>query len=80
MNIVYICEMNEYEPENLNEIEYLIMLCSTYVNGTPPKNAIYMYNWLKDAIYDMRISKQYLPNIKFTIFGCGNSLYEENLI
>ncbi|QRG40102.1 hypothetical protein FDK38_004564 [Candidozyma auris] len=69
---VLIADMADYDYDNFHELnpDYLFFfLVATYGEGEPTDNAVEFFNWLEgDA--------EQLSNIKFTVFGLGNSTYE----
>jgi len=60
------------------EDSLLIVIISTYTEGTPPESATWFYNWLKDMAGDFRVSHNMLNGLGFTVFGLGDSLYTEH--
>ena len=56
----------------------LIVLISTYTEGTPPESAQWFYSWLSDTAGDFRVSHNYLSNLQHAVFGLGNSLYQQH--
>ena len=53
----------------------LIVLISTYTEGSPPESARWFYSWLSDTAGDFRVSHNYLSRLQHAVFGLGNSLY-----
>ena len=53
----------------------LIVLISTYTEGSPPESARWFYSWLSDTAGDFRVSHNYLSRLQHCVFGLGNSLY-----
>jgi len=56
----------------------LIVIISTYTEGTPPESAKWFFNWLSDMAGDFRVSHNMLVNLRYTVFGLGDSLYTEH--
>ena len=56
----------------------LLVFISTYEDATPPPAAQWFYRHVQETATDFRVSKNELSNLKFAVFGCGNSLYQEN--
>ncbi|CAF1000503.1 unnamed protein product [Didymodactylos carnosus] len=56
----------------------MVIFISTYEDVTPPLSAKWFYSYVKEAAYDFRVSKDQLNKLKYSIFGCGNSLYDTN--
>lgn len=55
-----------------------IFIVSTYAEGSPPDDALWFYKWLEDSALDFRVPKTLLADVRFSVFGLGNSLYSEN--
>lgn len=51
---------------------------STYSDGNPPEKSAWFFQWLEEASTDFRTDKSLLSNMKFAVFGCGNSEFGEN--
>ena len=56
----------------------LIVLISTYTEGSPPDSARWFYSWLSDTAGDFRVSHNYLSHLQHAVFGLGNSLYAQH--
>jgi len=56
----------------------LVVVISTYTEGTPPESASWFYNWLSDMAGDFRVSHNMLVGLGYTVFGLGDSLYTEH--
>ena len=54
-----------------------VFVVSTYVDGQPPEGAEWFYKWLEEASCDFRVQKSLLQSVNYTVFGLGNSLYED---
>lgn len=52
-----------------------IFIVSTYVDGSPPDEATWFYDWLKDTYADFRVQKYYLQGLSYAIYGLGDSAY-----
>lgn len=74
---VIVRAMDKIDPEDLNAETAILMICSTYSGGGPPKHAKFFYDWLIAAPEDFRVPKTFLKGCSVFIFGVGNSLYEE---
>jgi tRNA wybutosine-synthesizing protein 1 len=55
-----------------------IFIVSTYAEGSPPEDAEWFYKWLEDSALDFRVPQTFLADVRFSVFGLGNSLYFEN--
>lgn len=78
-----LCDVTNYEPDDqlANDAasnSILIVIISTYTDGTPPDDAKWFYQWLEEASHDFRVGKSLLQGLNYAVFGCGNSLYESN--
>lgn len=41
-------------------------------------SAAFFYTWLNESCIDFRVTSGFLSNIRYAVFGLGNSIYEEN--
>ncbi|XP_054710868.1 S-adenosyl-L-methionine-dependent tRNA 4-demethylwyosine synthase TYW1-like [Uloborus diversus] len=76
-------DMKNLEPEEhlLKQIpknKLCIFIISTYIDGQPPENCTWFCKWIEDASCDFRVSSTLFRGLKFAVFGCGSSLYEDN--
>ena len=55
-----------------------VFIISTYIDGTPPDKAKWFCKYLKEASDDFRVQKSLLNGLQYTVFGLGNSVYEDN--
>ena len=55
-----------------------IIIIPTYSEGSPTEDAQWFYKWLEDSANDFRVSKKLLQDVRYAVFGLGNSLYEEH--
>lgn len=44
--------------------------------GGPADDAIWFSNWLQEYRHDFRVGKENLHNLKYAVFGLGNSEYD----
>lgn len=56
----------------------MIIFTPTYEDGTPAPAAKWFLLYLQEAATDFRVSKNELEKLTYAVFGCGNSLYNEN--
>lgn len=75
---IEVCDMNTYNEEQLSKEDVVIFICSTWEGGVPPKSAARFYDWLQEQAFDFRVSKDYLENVKFAVFGLGGAIYGKN--
>ena len=65
-------DMVDYDPEELANEKFVVILAATYGEGEPTDNARDFYEWLKDESHDSSL----LANVKFAVFGLGNKQYK----
>uniref|UniRef100_H2YWM5 S-adenosyl-L-methionine-dependent tRNA 4-demethylwyosine synthase TYW1 n=1 Tax=Ciona savignyi TaxID=51511 RepID=H2YWM5_CIOSA len=73
-------DLKNFDPED-NFLYWnvrILFLISTYTDGTPPPSCEWFCRWLQDASNDFRVNKSLLSNMRFAIFGLGNSLYSDH--
>ncbi|CAF3759087.1 unnamed protein product [Rotaria sp. Silwood1] len=81
---VILQDLNDItDPEEFLQIQVknqriLLIFISTYEDGIPPPSAKWFLRYLQEAATDFRVSKNELEKLTYTIFGCGNSLYNDN--
>jgi len=75
---VSINSFGGFDPEDLNNETLLLCVLSTVEGGNPPANAEFFCNWINEAVNDWRVHDSYLDKLRFAVFGCCNSLYEQN--
>jgi tRNA wybutosine-synthesizing protein 1 len=73
-----IVNMADYEVEKLPEEKLAFFIISTYTDGTAPEPAQWFCRWLEESAHDFRCGADFLKNLTFSVFGCGNSLYGPN--
>lgn len=71
-------EPEEYLTLQATEEKLCIFIVSTYIDGMPPDNCKWFCKWLKEASCDFRLSCTALKGLKYSVFGLGNSSYENN--
>ena len=54
-----------------------MFITPTYAEGAPPEDAYWFCKWLEDFANDFRVSKTHLNNVRYAVFGLGNSLYSD---
>jgi len=60
------------------DYDLMVVIISTYTDGTPPESCSWFYTWLQDLAGDFRVSHNMMKPLKYCVFGLGNSLYEDN--
>ena len=76
-------DIGDYDPEehlvgDAGDEHHLILIVSTYTEGTPPESAEWFYAWLEEAAKDFRVQHSLLKGLKYAVFGLGNSLYADH--
>ncbi|KAJ0604310.1 putative tRNA 4-demethylwyosine synthase (AdoMet-dependent) [Helianthus annuus] len=64
-----------YEPEDLHNETLVIIIASTYENGNPPSNGVFLSDWLSESVEDFRVGSLLLSKCKFAVFGVGSRSY-----
>jgi tRNA wybutosine-synthesizing protein 1 len=72
---VTIHDLATYEPDNLSEASIVLFVISTYTDGSPPDSCLPFYTWLEDFTNDFRVTKTHYQQVKYAVFGIGNSIY-----
>ena len=75
---VSITDANDYNEDKIDAEDIVLLVCSTYSDGTPPKSGSRLMEWLNDMINDFRVDRNHLARLKFAIFGLGGAIYNEN--
>ena len=69
---VLAADLADYDYDNLQDLDpncLMFFMVATYGEGEPTDNAVEFFNWLETEAEQME-------NLKFTVFGLGNSTYE----
>ncbi len=80
---VEVNNVQDVEPEDKLPVEAqnpnsaLVVIISTYTEGSPPETAEWFCKWLEEAAKDFRIQHSLLQGLKFGVFGLGHSLYSD---
>ncbi|KAL5987047.1 hypothetical protein ACLOJK_041042 [Asimina triloba] len=64
-----------YEPEDLPSESFILAVASTWEDGKPPPNALFLSRWLSDSASDFRVGSLLLSSCKFAVFGVGSRSY-----
>jgi NADPH-ferrihemoprotein reductase len=67
-------DLEDFEPEQVKNARLGVFLIATYGEGDPTDNSAKFYKWLKNE--EKTVSSDYLSSLHFTVFGLGNSQYE----
>lgn len=73
-----IASLDSYSVYDLENEKYVIVIIPTWTGGTHVTSAKVFAEALSDAAVDFRVGKHFLNNVKFSIFGLGNSEYDED--
>eukprot|EP00898_Chlorokybus_atmophyticus_P004407 jgi/Chlat1/4968/Chrsp32S04948 len=65
-----------FEPEDLPKEKLLVVVASTYSDGSPPENASFFYRWLEESATDFRVGSGLLQGTTFACFGLGSRAYQ----
>jgi len=73
--------LDKYDFDSLVGTDrWIVIIVSTYTDGTPPDNAKVFYESLVDAVNDFRNPRSLLEGTTFAVFGTGNKSYDKNFI
>jgi NADPH-ferrihemoprotein reductase len=67
-------DLEDFEPEQVQNARLGVFLVATYGEGDPTDNSAKFYKWLKNE--DHNLPSDFLSKLQFTVFGLGNSQYE----
>jgi len=70
--------MDQFDPEDLAQETIFLCVVSTVEGGKAPANAKFFCNWVAEAVNDWRVHDSFLSKVRFAVFGCCNTLYEDN--
>jgi tRNA wybutosine-synthesizing protein 1 len=73
-----VLNIKDYDQDNLEHENIVIVIMSTWTNGVPPENARVFCSWLSDMQQDFRVSKLWLNKVQHAVFGLGNAEYDEH--
>ena len=72
-------DLKAYDFENeLSKEKFVVVITSTHSEGTPPESAKYFFDWLRETADDFRVQHSLLADVRFAVFGLGNSLYSDH--
>ena len=72
-----VVDVAGYDVDQLNTLTTAVFILATYEGGTPPPGTEDFFVQLFDAVEDFRVSKASLQQLRYSVFGCGNSEYPE---
>ncbi|KAI3684842.1 hypothetical protein L6452_34069 [Arctium lappa] len=73
-----LVDPNVYEPEDLHQETLVLIIASTWEDGKPPSNGVFLSNWLSESAEDFRVGSLLLNKCKFAVFGVGSKAYGDN--
>eukprot|EP00240_Pyramimonas_obovata_P002898 CAMPEP_0118947912 /NCGR_PEP_ID=MMETSP1169-20130426/46871_1 /TAXON_ID=36882 /ORGANISM="Pyramimonas obovata, Strain CCMP722" /LENGTH=659 /DNA_ID=CAMNT_0006894221 /DNA_START=62 /DNA_END=2041 /DNA_ORIENTATION=- len=75
---VSLVDLSKYDPEDLATEKDVAFIVPTYENGRPPAPAVWFFQWLGEAAVDERVGKAWAENMRYAVFGLGNSQFEDH--
>ncbi|KAK4429251.1 S-adenosyl-L-methionine-dependent tRNA 4-demethylwyosine synthase [Sesamum alatum] len=72
-----LVDPKDYEPEDLCKESLVLVVASTWENGGPPENGVFLVNWLTESADDFRVGALVLKECKYAVFGVGSRSYGE---
>ncbi len=75
---VRVKNIASYDPEDLEKESgcYVIVIMSTYADGSDPPSATPFCKWIREAQDDFRVGKGFLQDLRgFAVLGLGDSAY-----
>mmetsp|Transcript_10563 Transcript_10563/g.19795 ORF Transcript_10563/g.19795 Transcript_10563/m.19795 type:complete len:444 (+) Transcript_10563:647-1978(+) len=69
-------DLEEVDYDDFQTLEFAMFFMATYGEGDPCDNSIEFINFLKKSSDDEGPSDDFASNLKFTVFGLGNTQYE----
>ena len=67
-------DLEDFEPEDMQNDNIAIFAMATYGEGDPTDNAIDFNKWIKDK--HQELEDDFFSGLKYTVFGLGNRQYE----
>lgn len=71
----------DFDPDDYlstNGKVIIIFVISSYQDGTTSDDGKWLFKWMEETSSDFRVNKTYLSNVRYTIFGVGDSNYGDN--
>ncbi|GBG78400.1 hypothetical protein CBR_g26428 [Chara braunii] len=72
-----VIDANSYEPEDLAMEGIIVIVASTWQDGSAPDNGVFFLNWLRESASDFRMGAGLLTGVQFGVFGLGSRAYEK---
>jgi tRNA wybutosine-synthesizing protein 1 len=74
-----VMNIADYDTEDFySETDVCVFVLPTYTEGTASDDAAWFVQWLEDARFDFRVSKDALRKMQYAVYGLGDSAYGEN--
>lgn len=70
---VRLCDVEDYDVNDLEQERLVILVCATYGEGEPTDTMKSFHEWIMD---DARAVDEELTTVKYTIFGLGDRQYK----
>eukprot|EP00271_Cylindrocystis_brebissonii_P021549 TRINITY_DN777_c1_g1_i1.p1 TRINITY_DN777_c1_g1~~TRINITY_DN777_c1_g1_i1.p1 ORF type:complete len:988 (+),score=203.56 TRINITY_DN777_c1_g1_i1:57-3020(+) len=74
---VVVVDPAGYEPEDLPKEKLLLLVVSTWEDGSVPAHASFLGQWLEESATDFRVGSTLLDGVRFSVFGVGSGAYGE---
>ncbi|KAL1813078.1 hypothetical protein DCAR_0625360 [Daucus carota subsp. sativus] len=72
-----LVDSKDYEPEELHKESVVLVVVSTWENGSAPSSGRFLADWLSESVSDFRVGNLLLSGVKFAVFGVGSRMYDE---
>ncbi|KAJ3030231.1 UNVERIFIED_CONTAM: S-adenosyl-L-methionine-dependent tRNA 4-demethylwyosine synthase [Siphonaria sp. JEL0065] len=75
---VEVANMKTFDNDDLlkrTSQDIVFFVLSTYIDGGPSDDAAWFWSWLEDMRFDFRVSKASMANLRYSVFGVGDSAY-----
>lgn len=72
-----LIDPKQYEPEDLQKENLVLIVASTWEDGNPPPDAKFLADWLAESAADFRVGSLLLSRLRFAVFGVGSRAYGE---
>ena len=69
-----VIDLADFRAEKLKTSKLAIFVVATQGDGDPTDNAELLHKWLQNE--SNTITSDYLNNVAYAVFGCGNKTYE----
>ena len=64
--------------EATSEALYVFFISTYSSEGMPPDSSKWIFEWVKEALVDFRVDKDYFRSLNYVVFGVGDSSYGED--